>query len=73
MDSTSARETTLAYVVAQELHWIAVLLRNGFDYFQLAFLLKSIVVAHPNYDSSISIALSDLRACIEERLGGTAG
>ena len=72
MDSTFVGATTLDRVVAREWHWIAVLLRNGFDYYQLAFLLKSAVVAHPEYDSSISIALSDLRACIEERLGGTA-
>lgn len=72
MEGIFAREKNLAYIVVQEWHWIAILLRDGFDYYQLAFLLKSAIVAHHDYDSLIPIVVSDLRACIEERLGGTA-
>lgn len=72
MDSTFVKGTTLDHVVAQEWYSINAMLKNGIDYFQLAFILKSLIVAHPDYDSATPIIVSDLTACIEERLGSAA-
>lgn len=72
MNNTKVHATTLREVVIREFSWIDSLIANGLDEYQIAFLIKSVIVRNPNYQNDIPVIVSDLKDCIEIQYLGTA-
>lgn len=72
IETTARAAATLEEVVIQEFSWIDALIANGLDEYQIAFLIKSVIVRTPHYQNDIPVIVSDLKDCIKIQYLSTA-